>query len=284
MRIVPVVVLGGLLAGQAALAGPHACGDDVAGRVVPCACGDTLVSSRTLDDRDPVTHETCDGTGLTVKIAARQHGATLALGGRALRGTGEGAGLEIVAGGADGLTIAGPGAIEGFDIGVLAPTGTVHAVRDVVAVDNASDGFVIGGSGFAVTGCEAARNGQDGFALRGTGFQLDGNRATANRRHGFSIAGRDAAIGTLDGNTASGNGRTGMRIRGRRHGITRPVTDDNGGAGLVARVTNGAIAGGAAHRNGQHGVQAMGSGLAVSDTDATDNGSRQIDVRGSGRR
>src|SRR5207237_5428908 len=63
-----------------ALAGGR-CGDDVAGRPVPCDCGDVLVSSRTLGDDDPITTRTCPATGLVIDVPAG-HRATLALGGR----------------------------------------------------------------------------------------------------------------------------------------------------------------------------------------------------------
>src|SRR5690348_5421139 len=62
-----------------ALAGSR-CGDDVAGRSVPCDCGDVLVSSRTLGDADPITTRTCPATGLVIDVPAGQQ-ATLALGG-----------------------------------------------------------------------------------------------------------------------------------------------------------------------------------------------------------
>src|SRR5262249_34261065 len=172
---------------------------------VPCDCGDVLVGSRTLGDDDPITARVCPGSGLLVDVPAGRS-ATLGLGSHAVVGAGRGTGIEVLAGGAGGLTIVGPGTVRGFDVGIAAPGGQVARVAGVSAADNASDGMRLNGAGYAVAGCEAVANGRDGFALGGVGYRATGNRALGNKRYGFRLSGRDATIGGDDGNEAAGNG------------------------------------------------------------------------------
>ncbi len=206
MRLVLPVLLLGLVASAAAA--PRPCGSDVDGQgtAVPCRCGDLLVSSHVLSDADPVTRETCVGPGLVVTIPTTRAGATLALGGQTLRGAGVGAGIALVSGGRDGLLVSGPGAIRGFDTGVLAPRAQLRRLADVVLADNRHDGAQVRGTGYGVQGCVATTNGRDGLALRGSGFVVTGNRAERNGRFGFSVSGKQAQFGS--DNVADGNRRT----------------------------------------------------------------------------
>jgi hypothetical protein len=191
------------------------CGDDVDGRAVPCACGDVLVSSRTLSAADPITHAPCPHGGLLVAVPADDEPATLDLGGLTLAGSRRGVGIQVVSGGAGGLTIAGPGTVRGFAVGVAA-RGALAAVRDVASIDNGADGFRLTGDGYRVTNCEAARTGRVGFALTGRNFQADGNRAFDNARTGISVAGAGARIGEVRANDAASNRRGGVAVQGAR--------------------------------------------------------------------
>jgi hypothetical protein len=265
-----------------ALAWAGTCGDSVRGRVVPCACGDVLVGSRTLDDTDPITRGACPGRGLLVVVPPDVRGAVLALGGRSIRGRGHGVGVQVMDGGSGGLTLRGPGTVQDFAIGVLAAAGALGAAEDVVVTGNRSDGFRVAGSGFALRGCEATRNGGDGFALRGDGFTLDGSRAVGNRRRGFAVAGRTGQVGTTLGNEALRNGAAGFAVRGREHRVRWPVATANGGAGIVARGTAATVADAVASENRRAGVRARGGGIAVRAADARDNGGVDVDVRGRG--
>src|SRR5579862_3150946 len=94
------------------------CGDDVQGRDVPCACGDTLVSSVVLTD-DPVTTTVCPGDGLIVRPSGVV-GITVDLNGQTIRGSNRGSGLWVLAGGARVVSSRQPAHIEHFRDGVVA--------------------------------------------------------------------------------------------------------------------------------------------------------------------
>jgi len=281
MRPLAVAVLGLTLAWPS-LAGAARCGDDVDGRSVPCDCGDVLVASHTLGAADPITSRVCPGSGLLVAVPAGR-AATLALGGQVLAGSGRGFGIKVLAGGDGGLTIAGPGGVRAFDVGIFASKGDVRRVADVTAAENASDGFHLVGDGYAVTGCEALRNGRDGFALDGRGFTADGNRALGNARHGFRLAGRAGGLGATSGNEAAGNARDGFRVRGRGHDLEQAIATENGRDGIAAHVSKGRIAHGVAAANGRRGIRAAGRGLIVGDNQAGDVELHGVGVTGTRR-
>ena len=248
-----------LALGLAPLAQAARCGSDVNGRgkVVPCGCGDVLVSSHTLSAADPITQHRCPDTGLTIQIPLTTADATLALGGQVLAGMMQGIGLHIVSGGAGGLTVAGPGAIGGFDTGVAARRGSLLKITDVLASGNAADGFALNGDGFTLRTSEGSHNGRDGIVVRGSGFRLTGTRADQNGRYGYLISGRSAAIGDTLDNQAMGNGRDGFVIRGRDLAISQPVATANGRRGLRTHITRGTVR--AAQATANAGVGAGGN-------------------------
>ncbi len=244
------------------------CGDDVDGRGmrVPCACGDLLVSSRALSAADHITHESCPGNGLLV---AADGPVTLGLDGQTLRGDGRGAGVLVLRG---TLTLQGPGAVEGFETGVLArgpaALGSVVGVR----LDaNRLDGLFADADGYTVQGSVAEQNGRDGFALGGSVFALDGNRATANHRYGFSLWGMGAHVGGGLGNEASSNGMAGFYLLGMMHEVAGVTAVGNGGAGFSASVMHTLLTDVHADRNARNGIWAMGMGIAIGTSTAEDN-------------
>src|SRR5206468_1435957 len=189
-----------------AFAGParavRSCGDDVDGhgKRVACACGDVLVSARVLGPADEVTAAPCPANGLVVAASGP---VTLDLGGRTIAGDGQGIGILVVRG---SLLLVGPGAVERFQVGVLARG--VQALRSAVNVrvaGNRLDGLVAQGDGFTVVGSVAEGNGRNGFSLGGTDYALDGNRASENGRHGFKLTGMGAHVGGGFGNEAIAN-------------------------------------------------------------------------------
>jgi Right handed beta helix region len=281
MRRLSLAILCALALGATVYADPRRCGDDVdgRGRSVPCDCGDVLVGSRTLGDDDPITSRVCPATGLLVDVPPGRS-ATLSLAGHALVGSGRGYGIHVAAGGAGGLTIAGPGTVRGFDVGITAPAGQVALLSGVTAADNAADGVRLNGAGYTVTGCEAVGNGRDGFALGGVGYRTSGNRALGNKRYGFQLTGRDAVIGADAGNEAVDNGRDGLRLRGRGHDVAGAVATANGGAGIRARMSQARIADARTDANRGRGLRAAGAELTVSGSTAHDERGG-IDVRGA---
>jgi hypothetical protein len=220
------------------------CGSNVngRGRVVVCDCGDVLVSSHTLSAADPVTQRRCPDTALTVRIPATVSGASLNFGGQVLAGMMHGIGVHVLAGGADGLALTGPGAIGGFDTGVAARRGSVREVAYLLAIGNAADGLALQGDGFTLRSSEANHNGRDGIVIQGRGFRLVGSRADQNGRYGYRVTGHGAAIGDAqENNQAMGNGRDGFMIRGRDLAVTQALGTANGGRGLRARVAHSAV-------------------------------------------
>lgn len=229
-RRVALLLLAAALAPLPAAGASKRCGDDVDGRAVACDCGDVLVSGRTLTAADPITRTPCAGNGLLVRLGPEHRGATLALGGQTIGGSGAGDGILVLA--AEGLTILGPGTIRRFDAGVRAQRGGLAQIAGVLAADNRTDGFSLGGQGYRVVACEAIRNGRDGFVLGGSRYQLEGSTAVGNGRHGFGASGREASA---TGNTASDNGGDGLVLRGRRHAADTPDGRGNHGAPLRRR-------------------------------------------------
>jgi hypothetical protein len=244
------------------------CGDDVDGRgtSVPCACGDILVSSRTLTAADRVTHEPCPGNGVVVAADGR---VTLALSSRTLRGSGHGVGVLVLRG---TLDLTGPGTIQGFETGVLARGAAALAeIVGVHAVDNRLDGVFAEADGYAIQGSIAEGNGRDGFAAGGNAFALDGNRAVGNHRYGISIWGMGAHVGGGLGNDASANGMAGFYVRGMMHDIVGATAIENGGDGVFAGVMHALFSGTYAAHNVRDGLHVMGMGLAFQGNTADDD-------------
>jgi len=246
----------------------RACGDDVDGhgKAVPCACGDLLVSSRTLGAADRITHEPCPTMGLLV---AAPGPVTLAFQGHTLRGTGEGIGVLVARG---SLALAGPGAIEGFGMGVLArgPRALAGAVSMRFS-QNRMDGLLAESDGYAIEGSVAEHNGRDGFALGGQGYAVDGNRATGNGRHGFNLWGRGAHVGGGLGNEAVGNAAAGFWLHGMMHQVVGATAVGNGSDGVYGRVMHTLFAATRAERNGRNGLWALGWAIAIQGNSATSN-------------
>ena len=246
----------------------RACGDDVDGhgKAVPCACGDLLVSSRALGAADRITRESCPATGLLV---AAPGPVTLAFTGRTIRGEGQGVGVLVVRG---SLSLQGPGAIEGFGMGVLARGR--RALTSAVGMRfsrNGMSGLVAESEGYTVEGSVAEHNGQDGFALGGRGYALDGNRAADNRRHGFNLRGRGAHVGGGLGNEAVDNGKTGIVVHGMMHQVLGGTAVGNGRDGVYGRVMHALLADVRADRNGRAGLWATGAAIAIEGNRATAN-------------
>ena len=273
----------GVLALLVALAGParavRPCGDDVDGhgKRIACACGDVLVSSRVLGPADEVTAAPCPANGLVVAASGP---VTLDLGGRTIAGNGQGIGVLVVRG---SLLLVGPGAVERFQVGVLAHG--VQALRSAVNVrvaGNRLDGLVAQGDGFTVLGSVAEGNGRNGFSLGGVNYALDGNRASANGRHGFKLTGMGTHVGGGFGNEAVANGGVGFWLFGGMHQVVGATARGNHKHGVMASVAHTLLSGVQADANLGNGLWAMGPGIAVGDSSATGNRGLGIWVMGKG--
>jgi hypothetical protein len=265
-RPVLLLLLGLLLTSPATAI--QRCGDDVDGQgtAVACACGDLLVSSRTLGPGDEVTAAPCPSNGLLVDADGP---VVLGLGGRTIAGSGQGVGVLVLRG---HLSLAGPGTVSGFETGILARRDDgLASARDVRVADNGLDGVSAQGNGFRIEGVSSEGNGRDGFALAGAGYALDGNRAARNGRHGFHLSGVGAHVGGGLGNEARENVGSGFSISGRMHQVLGATAVGNGGDGIGATVAQTLLDRVHAEANLGSGLFAFGGALTLQDSEANGN-------------
>jgi Right handed beta helix region len=260
-----------------ALAG-RSCGDRVEGRrrAVPCACGDVLVSSRTLTRKDPIVRRPCPRGGLVVRADGQ---VTLALGGQTIQGSGQGVGVLV---GAGTLSVVGPGSIEGFETGILAHgQSALASVLGIRLAHNKTDGLFAAGAGYTIQANVAEANGRDGFFTGGTGFAADGNVSSGNGRYGFNICGMGAHIGGGVGNTATDNRKGGFFVAGMMHQLVGLTANHNGAHGVFASVMHVLFSGIHADENLGSGLKVMGGGdITVGQSTATGNRGMGIMVMG----
>lgn len=178
-------------------AGAVACGDSAGpgGTDVPCACGDTVITTTILDAAtDSVVStgpgDACAGAGLLVGA----DGITLDLGQNTLRGTAfAGSGVSLV-GRSD--VIVQNGAVTGFDTGVMLSGSSDNLVTQLSITDNAR-GIVLDGSVGATAGNVLTRNAiADGAA----GIELvAANGPPRNEVVGNVVSGSTRGILVTDG-------------------------------------------------------------------------------------
>jgi len=148
-----------------------ACGDDVDGVRVPCACGDVVVSDVRLADEDPVVRERCSSDGLLVRAANDAASIRVDLDGNAIVGLGGGTGIRVLRGGRDGAVIVGgtadrPGQVAGFRNGVRASgTRAVAEIRNLNVTGNTAEGIVVRGDETSLVNVVADKNGRDGLRV-----------------------------------------------------------------------------------------------------------------------
>ncbi len=230
-----------------------ACGDNVDGKRVACACGDVVVADTVLWPTDPVVTETCSDDGLTIVAASDAERLTLNLGGQSIVGRGHGTGIRVSRGGHLGAVIIGGddgdtrAEIARFNTGIRA-TGrdVLSEVRSIDIHDNTADGLFIHASGVRIEDVRTESNGRDGVALAGHGNQVSDVTADDNLQDGLKVRGSAA---TLAADTRR-NRRNGVDLGGRGHRVEGLRSAQNGGAGVLA----------------------TGSGHDISATQALDNG------------
>jgi hypothetical protein len=204
------------------------CGDDVNGRRVPCACGDTVVSDTRLVKTDPVVKQRCSDDGLVVRAAGQVESLTLDLGGLPLTGRGSGVGIKVLDGGAHGAILIGgndgaPGQIAGFRVGISARGSRgIRAAENLVVFGNETDGIQVSGRGAALRGVVADDNGREGVRAHGRDHGLEGVSAAGNRGYDLRVSGNGHFVGA----------DTATLERGKAH-----VT---GGSNVVAPTTEAA--------------------------------------------
>jgi hypothetical protein len=267
-------------------AGAKPCGDDVGGRDVPCACGDTVVSGLVLGS-DPVTTATCPADGLVVRASAMPAGVTIDLNAKTLRGRGAGAGLWIVDGGPGGARVVssgGPATIEGFRDGLVAlEPGGVALIDGLRVTTSARDGMRVRGDGFEMRNAEAHESGRDGIALVGSGFRVTATRARRSRRFGYFVMGQGAVLGASGaGNAVEGSGAHGVNLMGTGHRLIEATATGAGKDGLHLAGTRLEIRGCVAAANAGHGIVGSGMDWRLAGNQARDNGRNGIFIGGQG--
>ncbi|MFN2428020.1 MAG: hypothetical protein ABR587_16410 [Candidatus Binatia bacterium] len=218
-----------------------ACGDDVDGVRVACACGDLVVSDTILQATDPVVSEPCTADGLLLAAPAGSDGITLDLAGLSIVGRGRGAGIRVARGGRLGCVVVGGGEgderaeILAFATGIHAMGS--HELRELRAIDvhdNRLDGLRIRSSGVRIVDVRADANGGNGVFVSGHGNELADVAADGNAGDGVHVRGSDSTVGAA----TSGNRRNGTTILGRRQRVKRVVSSANARAGVVVAGTD----------------------------------------------
>ena len=259
--------------------GAKLCGDNVGGQDVPCACGDTVVSSLTLGN-DPVLDGVCPADGLIVRVPAGSVGVTIDLQGKTLQGSGNGAGVWVISGGTGGARVVstgGPATIEGFRDGILGHgADTVRLIDGIVVLQSTRDGMRIGGENYEIRNSEVRNSGRDGYGAMGKGFHLTATRAVHSGRFAYFVMGQDASLGAPGaGIVADGSGAAGFAVMGMGHHLIDCTVSGSGKEGI--------------HLNGMHyeirGCQVRGSGgdgIGGMGMDWTFGGNQAIDNDGNG--
>lgn len=257
---------------HAALACAKLCGDDVQGQDVPCACGDTLVSSVVLTD-DPVTHTVCPGDGLIVRPSGVS-GITVDLNGQTIRGSGRGAGLWVLAGGARVMSTAQPAHIEHFRDGVAAQgDDALRLLENVVIASSGRDGVRVHGANYIVNATQVIDALHDGFALGGHDFLITATRAAHSGRYGYFVMATRGTIGTPGaGNTSQGSGEAGFNVTGMSVYMSDCTAINAADNGIEIGATNVALAGCVAADNLKSGIVGDGGSWYLRNNQAVGNG------------
>lgn len=198
-----------LLGFESASAGD--CGDYVAGKRVPCACGDTVVSDTKLRGDDPVVQERCRLGGLRIAGDPALSSLTLDLAGFGIRGMMAGYGIDVISGGEEGVTILGGAGdksaqITGFSIGLRATRGqNLRRAERLHLVGNRREGAMIDSRGTILLGLQASKNGGDGLLLRGSGGRVLDLVSRDNAGRGLALSGNGLIAAGLSTGNKGGN-------------------------------------------------------------------------------
>jgi len=234
--------------------GAKLCGDNVDGRDVPCACGDTVVSDLVLND-DPVL------------------------------GSGNGAGVWVVNGGAGGARVVSSGGVatvEGFRDGVLGHgADSVRLVEGVNVLRSARDGMRVAGDNYEIRNSEARDSGRDGYNTMGKGFHLTATRAVNSGRFGYFVMGQDGNLGAPGaGCVTEGSGDAGFNIMGMGNHLVDCAASGAHKDGLHLNGMMFDISGCVAQDNRGDGIAGMGGGWTVTGNRAENNDGNGIVVSG----
>jgi hypothetical protein len=262
------------------------CGDDVGGHDVPCACGDVVVSSVALGD-DPILHGACPHDGLIVRAPDAVQTLVIDLRGRALRGTGAGVGIRLLAGGPGGARVVstgGPATIVGFQDGIVARgSDAIARIEDVVVSASGRDGLRVEGPEFEIQRTEVRGAKRDGFALSGRGFLIVQTHASDCGRFGYNVMGNAGQIGQPGaGNVAERSGNHGFNVMGVGHLVAECTAVFGRKSGMHLQAMQLDVRGCRATDNSGDGIEGLGTYWRLADNEALRNAGNGIAVRGEG--
>ncbi|MBI5506719.1 MAG: hypothetical protein HY899_18170 [Deltaproteobacteria bacterium] len=212
------------------------CGDDVEGRRVACACGDTVIADTTLRADDPVVTTRCLLDGLILRASPFADSIRVDLAGFTITGAPYGVGILVAAGGASGAVISGgtdaKATILGFGTGVMSVrTGALARLENIALRGARRDGVRVVGRGVFLVDVEASDNSGDGIRLSGAGGRLIRTVASGNGGNGITII----ADGTAVEAVTAGNAKDGAVIRGSDNDLGGLRARENGGTGLLVQ-------------------------------------------------
>jgi len=227
----------------------------------------------------------CSGDGLVVHASGATQGVTVDLHGKTLRGTGNGVGLWVLAGGPGGARIVstgGSGSIVNFRDGVVGHGADSLALLDgVVVAQSARDGVRVEAGSYEIRNTEARDSGRDGVAVTGTGYRLSAARAVRSGRYGFYIMGNDATIGVPGaGVVADAGAGEGINLMGMGHHLIDCGATGNAEDGVHLYGMRLEIRGCTATGNGGNGIYGMGGTWQVAGNRADDNDNNGVLVYG----
>lgn len=246
-----------------------------------------MVSSVVLDD-DPVTASECPSDGLIVRGTQTEAPLIIDLNGKTLRGSGKGAGIWIMSGGAAGgaTLVGGPGAVvAGFREGVLASGSEPGSlIRHLIVRNSARDGVRVSGTGYRIEEVESYSSGRDGFSLAGRAFTVVGSQAVSSGRFGYLITGQKGVVGTTRDalNRATLSGVTGFNILGSGHRLVECESLHNGRDGIALSGAQHEVISCRAENNLGNGITGTGSGWLLRTNTTRANRNHGLLVRGVG--
>ena len=255
------------------------------GGAVKCSCGDTLLDDRTLTD-DPILTAVCPGDGLIIGAS----GVTLDLKTKILNGSGNGAGVLVLAG-VDDVTITGQahniGRIQGFGTGIRIAAGASHVtVTGVQAYYNTGDGILVEGDHNTIISSPGRHNGNHGHAvINGHHNVIAGANNEYNGDNGFFVRGD---FNELIGNLASENDKirqghgNGIEVIGHNNIIRLSKLSKLNTNGIVVVGNDNYLEGNTTNKHKLYGITLKGARAVLINNKATNTTNKGILVEGTG--
>lgn len=268
----------------------------IGGTKVPCSCGDTVVTSTTLNANpangpvDTVVSTTDDDVCLGDGVIINTANVNLNLGGQIIRGSGlgVGVGIKILGVNVDRVQVRN-GGIKAFETGIATPPGSSSnrsTIRKVAVSDNLLLGITLVGNTNTLDTVDSLTNGDTGVMVQGNGTTLLIVRSSQNGNHGIEVIGDGTVLRSGQVNRNVGNG---MQLTGNGslldHNLaTRNfdgiviVGDGDGNSATLELSKNKAA------ENDGHGISVTGNNHVIQENQATLNGEDGIAVAGTGNR